>query len=96
MKNLNFLSRAIVDMVILLSGGLSAFAHDFEVDVIFYNFIDKIANTVEVTYKGDDFFSYDNEYAGAVIIPSSVTEIGDHAFVSCSELTSVTIPNSVN
>ena len=88
--------KSIIAMAISLSISINAFAHDFEVDGVFYNFIDKIANTVEVTYKGDDFFSYDNEYACAVIIPSSVTEIGDHAFVSCSELTSVTIPNSVN
>jgi len=96
MKIILHLSKTLFSLGLLFTMSSNVFAHDFEVDVIFYNFIDKIANTVEVTYKGDDFFSYDNEYAGAVIIPSSVTEIGDHAFVSCSELTSVTIPNSVN
>ena len=49
----------------------------------------------------DDFTIYDgvlreyNGSGGAVVIPSNVNEIGDGAFASCFELTSVTIPNSV-
>jgi hypothetical protein len=33
--------------------------------------------------------------SGAIIIPNSVTSIGDSAFLGCSRLTSVTIPSSV-
>ncbi len=82
----------------------TAFAHDFEVDGIYYNYLDKTAKTVKVTYRGSSYSDYSNEYTGSVTIPSSVTysgttysvtEIGDGAFRDCTGLTSVTIPNSV-
>ena len=79
-------------------------AHDFEVDGIYYDIISSSDLTVAVTYKGGDYDSYSNEYSGEVVIPEkvtynskeySVTSIGSYAFRSCSELKSVTIPNSV-
>ena len=77
-------------------------AHDFEVDGIYYKILSTVDKTVEVTYKGNSYYS--NEYTGNVVIPESViyneknysvTSIGDHAFYGCSGLTSVEIPNSV-
>ena len=48
----------------------------------------------KIDYIPHDCFSYDH-YFEKIIIPDSVTSIGDYAFYNCSELTSVTISNSV-
>ena len=89
---------------VLLLGATTATAHDFEVDGIYYNKYDG-NNTATVTYKGDNYYAFANEYSGAVSIPSevtyegttySVTSIVNYAFLDCSGLTSVVIPNSVN
>ena len=102
MKQRLFGRLAAVAAVLLL-GAATASAHDFEVDGIYYN-INSDGTSVGVTYKGNYYDYYDNEYSGAVTIPASVTysgktysvtSIGDSAFYGCSGLTSVEIPNSV-
>ena len=85
----------------ILCSFTTAYAHDFVVNGIYY-----LMNGTQatVTYKGTSYSQYDNEYSGSVTIPAtvtyggktySVTEIGDYAFCDCSDLTSVSIPNSV-
>ena len=80
-----------------------AWAHDVEVDGIYYN-LNQANKTAAVTFKGSYYYSYDHEYWGEVVIPKnfiyggitySVTSLGGACFYGCSGLTSITIPNSV-
>ena len=87
---------------------IGASAHDIEVKnadgvTIYYKFYND-GTELSVTYRGDDFDSYKDEYSGVVVIPEEVTyggsvfkvaSIGKYAFYHCFGLTSVTIPNSV-
>ena len=94
MKNLNLSLRFALLLLLLLGTASSALAAYFIVDGIHYNITGY--NTVEVTSGGS--------YTGSVTIPSSViygsytysvTGIGEWAFLYCTSLTSVNIPNSV-
>ena len=95
--------KKFVLLLVLFLGFHSAWAHDVEVDGIYYN-LNRNAKTASVTFKGKSYLSYYNEYSGAIVIPEtvifdgtrySVTSLGDECFRGCSSLTSITIPNSV-
>ena len=88
-------------LIALLLQATGIYAHDFEVDGIYYN---KNGENATVTYKGTSFSQYSDEYSGDMTIPASVTyggttysvtSIGGSAFSSCTGLASVTIPNSI-
>ncbi len=88
--------------------GVNVFAHDIAVAnsngvTIYYNWINNMTE-LSVSYQGSSYSDYSNEYTGSIVIPSSVvyqgntyrvTSIGSSAFVGCSGLTSIAIPNSV-
>ena len=95
--------RKILLLFSALLLSVTAMAHDVEIDGIFYN-LDEENKIAEVTYKGERFDDYSNEYIGSITIPSSinynndaysVTSIGKEAFKSCTELTMINFPNSI-
>ena len=95
--------KQLLTTIAVLLCSVAANAHDFEVDGIYYDVISFTDFTVAVTYKGDSYGSFSNEYTGDVVIPStvtyksktlSVTKISKNAFYDCS-LKSISIPSSV-
>ena len=98
------LLKSLLTIACLLCS-IGVYAHDFEVDGIFYDYYGWTGeNEVSVTYKGSSSDSFSNEYTGSVIIPDSVTfngitykvvSISNYAFHGCTGLKSVTIPESI-
>src|SRR5690554_3584872 len=99
----------LIFVAIIFAINLNTQAEDFSAvndgDTIYYNITSSIYPlTVEVTYKGEFYYSFPSSYIGSVIIPDSVlyndnyykvTSIGDYAFYYCQGLTSISIPNTV-
>lgn len=95
-----FALRTLLLLLAIMSSTFT-FAHDFEVNGIYYGY--KYGSDIEVYVTSRDY-DY-NTYSGDVIIPETVsyggktytvTEIGYMAFGGCNELLSITIPNTVN
>lgn len=99
---LNILKKIL--LVMMISCPITASAYDAYIDGIFYN-LDPKGSKATVTVTESSYDPDHEWYRGNVIIPSSivvddksytVTQIGDGAFSGCSELESVTIPETVS
>lgn len=97
MKKKSLLIRVLA-LVACISCAIGASAYSFEVNNIYYTITG--TNTVEVDMKA----YHANTYTGDVTVPETVsyngttyrvTSVGPLAFMECSGLTSVTLPNSV-
>ena len=70
------------------------------VNTLFYYLGNKTELTLPADYKGESYVIgenvfKDNKTITCIIIPNSVTSIGNGAFNNCLGLTSITIPNSI-
>lgn len=93
--------------VLMSMVGTKVSAHDFcirNADNVPIYYIENNDGTVSVSFQGDSPQQAPNEYSGRVIIPSSVvcggktytvTSINYSAFLNCTGLTYVYIPNTV-
>ena len=100
----DFKMKRLTLLFLLCAATIASRAHDFEVDGIYYYYIQSSTEvTVGVTYKGSYSGAYSNEYSGQVTIPETVSYNGQTyrvtaigaAFYDCKNLSSITIPNSV-
>ena len=90
------MKKNILLFVFTLLSTLTANAYDAQIDGIYYNLN---AETMQATVTSGNI-----KYTGSVTIPATVnyngvtynvTTIGDYAFLSCTGMTSVEIPNSI-
>ena len=80
-------------------------AHDVQIDGIYYVLDDKHATATVSNYTNSIVHIAGTEYVGDIVIPETittetgktytVTAVGNYAFASCSEVTSITLPNTI-
>ncbi len=110
MKALSSFLRTTLLALTLVCTATTGLAYDFMVNGIYYNqngdkaTVTYQGRTLEGYNNGVARYSYHSDYMGKVVIPESVsfdgnnysvTAIGDHAFHSCNELISVSLPQTI-
>lgn len=88
--------KRILSLALILSAVVNAIAKEVRIDGIWY----ALGNTAQVIY----YNNYIYEYKGDIVIPEyveyegntyRVTGIRDHAFYECGNMTSITLPSSI-
>lgn len=93
-----------------VEGSAPVIAYDAKIDGLYYKFSEDEAIVTYEQYwqtreDGELIEHFVSHYIGDIVIPETVehngktyrvTAIGDHAFFGCSEVTSITIPESVD
>ena len=104
MKKRFSISKALLTISLMLTTCLSTLAHNFEVDGIYYKIISQTDKTACVTYQGTEYYYFENEYSGDIVIPStvsveditfSVIGIDAYTFYNCTGVTSISIPKTI-
>ena len=102
-----FMRKILLHNLLVLVGLLysaNANAYDFEKDGILYNILSVENQTAEVTYYAKKW-GYWNWYSGDIVVPASVEynnqtysiiKIGESAFINCPDITSITLPATID
>ena len=96
------MNKAVI-LIILIFSSILSYSADIKINGLYYT-LDKYRKTAEITYRGENPYSYKGEYKDAIDIPSKVSykgveykviSIDECAFLGCEELLSVNIPSSI-
>lgn len=113
-----FTSRELISPIVSFSNGDSEqtayytfvsgktyVIEDMCVDGIYYMLANEWFSQVDVTYKGMSYYEHANEYAGSIVLPSTITYEGHdydvmgvahRAFQDCAQVTDVSVSEGVS
>ena len=104
MKKTLLLFAALCCMMVAKAANPDATKVEYEAGKYMYFILDDASHTASVTWGGNEAFSGTADYVGDISVPSSityagvaydVTSIGKNAFRTCTNLTSVSLPEGL-